>query len=387
MLKSESQIYLDNTATSWPKPPEVINAISDYLTNYGASPGRSGHKLALKAARMVFDTRELISDFFNTGASERVIFTPNATYATNIVFNGILKKGDHVVTSHLEHNSTHRPLRHLERQGIIELSIFDCDHNLRPSPERLTKHIKDNTKLVSVIHGSNVLGTVSPIDEIAEICRNRDILLHVDAAQTAGFLPIDMQSQNIDILTFTGHKKMFGPSGIGGICINANINIDTLIHGGSGSNSENDYHPLIYPDKLEAGTPNSVGITGLKAGLEFILKTGQNKIIKHTGDLSRYFIDKLSEIDEIKIYADGSNQSQIGVISITSQNYRPDELASLLDKEYGIMTRAGLHCSPLAHKAAGTFPQGTLRFSPGYFNTEKEISYTIEALKQILIKS
>ncbi len=387
MHNSNPQIYLDNTATSWPKPPEVINTISDYLNNYGASPGRSGHKLALKAARMVFETRDLISEFFNLCNSERVIFTPNATYATNIAFKGILKKGDHVIISHLEHNSTHRPLRQLERLGIIELSIFDCDKELRPSPEKLEKYFKDNTKLVSVIHGSNVLGTVSPISEIAALCKKHDVLLHVDAAQTAGFLPIDIKAQNIDILTFTGHKKMFGPSGIGGLCISENINVDALIHGGSGSNSEYDYHPLVYPDKLEAGTPNSVGIVGLKAGLEFILKTGQENIIRHTQELCQYFTEKLADINELKIHAANMNEMQIGVISISSDKYRPDEFAAILDSEYGIMTRAGLHCSPLAHKAAGTFPYGTLRFSPGYFNTQEEIDIVINALKQIITKS
>jgi cysteine desulfurase family protein len=378
------QVYLDNTATSWPKPNTVVESIADYLTNYGGSPGRSGHAFALKAARNVFETRELLAGFFNADSSDRVIFTSNATTASNIAFKGILKKGDHVITSHMEHNSTIRPLRHLEQKGIIELSIIDCDKNGNIDFDLLKNSFRQNTKLVSTIHGSNIIGITLPIDKIGALCKSKNVLFHVDAAQTAGFLPIDVQKNNIDILTFTGHKKLLGPSGTGGLVLKNTVEIDTLIHGGSGSKSESETHPDFYPDKLEAGTPNTVGIIGLKAGLEFILKQGQENIINHSRQITDYFLDLLIDIDELKIHGPGKGGNILPVISVTSDFFPPDKIASILDKEYGIMTRSGLMCSPLGHKALGTFPQGTLRFSPGFFTTQKDIDYTINSLKQIL---
>ncbi|MDD3740672.1 MAG: aminotransferase class V-fold PLP-dependent enzyme [Bacteroidales bacterium] len=378
------QVYLDNTATSWPKPHTVVDAISDYLSNYGGSPGRSGHAFALKAARIVFETRELLAEYFNADSSDRVIFTSNATNASNIAFKGILKKGDHVITSHMEHNSTIRPLRHLEQQGIIELTIIDCDQNGNIDLDILKSSFKPNTRLVSTIHGSNIIGIALPIEKIGALCKSKNILYHVDAAQTAGFLPIDVQKDNIDILTFTGHKKLLGPSGTGGIVIRKNIDIDTLIHGGSGSKSESETHPDFYPDKLEAGTPNTVGITGLKAGIEFIFKQGQQKIINHSQQITDYFLDSLSEIQELNLHGPGKGKNILPVISVTSDLFPPDKLASVLDKKYGIMTRSGLMCSPLGHKALGTFPKGTLRFSPGFFTTKKDIDYTSESLKRII---
>ncbi|HNQ67482.1 MAG TPA: aminotransferase class V-fold PLP-dependent enzyme [Bacteroidales bacterium] len=377
------QVYLDNTATSWPKPNTVVESIADYLKNYGGSPGRSGHAFALKAARIVFETRELLAEFFNADSSDRVIFTSNATNASNIAFKGILKKGDHVITSHMEHNSTIRPLRNLEKEGIIELTIIDCDNNGNIDFDLLKSSFRQNTKLVSTIHGSNIIGITLPIDKIGALCKSKNVLYHVDAAQTAGFLPIDVQKNSIDILTFTGHKKLLGPSGTGGLILRNNVEIDTLIHGGSGSKSESETHPDFYPDKLEAGTPNTVGITGLKAGIEFILKQGQKNIINHSRQITDYFLDSLIDIDEIKIHGPGKEKNILPVISVTSNFFPPDKIASILDKEYGIMTRAGLMCSPLGHKALGTFPQGTLRFSPGFFTSKKDIDYTINSLKQI----
>lgn len=378
------QVYLDNTATSWPKPNTVVESISDYLTNFGGSPGRSGHSFALKAARIVYETRELLAGFFNADTSDRVIFTSNATNASNIAFKGILKKGDHVITSHMEHNSTIRPLRHLEREGIIEVTVIDCDQNGNIDLASLKNSFKPNTKLVSTIHGSNIIGIALPIEEIGALCKTKNVIYHVDAAQTAGFLPIDVQKNNIDILTFTGHKKLMGPSGTGGLILKSNIEIDTLIHGGSGSKSESEIHPDFYPDKLEAGTPNTVGITGLKAGIEFILKQGQLNIINHSRQITNYFLDSLKDIEELKIHGPGKERNILPVISITSDLFPPDKLASILDKNYGIMTRSGLMCSPLGHKSVGTFPKGTLRFSSGFFTTKNEIDYTVNSLKQIL---
>ena len=378
------RVYLDNSATSWPKPPSVVKAISDYLNEYGGSPGRSGHSFSLRAAREVFETRELIAELFNARSSERVIFTANATHALNIALKGILKKGDHVIITSMEHNSMIRPLRYLENQGLIELSIVNCDSKGSINIENLINCFKPNTKLVATIHGSNVTGTLQPIRQIGNICKNNNVLYLIDAAQSAGFANIDMQQDNIDILAFTGHKKLYGPPGIGGLCINNDIAIETLIHGGTGSKSEMEIHPEFYPDRLEAGTGNTVGVVGLKAGIQFILDKGIDKLrIKQT-ELTNYFIKQLQEINEVILYGINSDEDRLPIVSMNIKNIIPSDLAFKLDNEFEIMVRAGLHCSPLAHKTIGTFPQGTVRFSIGSFNTEEEINYTIEAIKRII---
>jgi len=381
------RVYLDNSATSWPKPPTVVKAISDYLNEYGGSPGRSGHSFSLRAAREVFETRELIAELFNARSSERVIFTANATHALNIALKGILKKGDHVIITSMEHNSMIRPLRYLENQGFIELSIANCDEKGYINIEDLKNKIKSNTKLVATIHGSNVTGILQPIRQIGEICKNNNVLYLIDAAQSAGFANIDMQQDNIDILAFTGHKKLYGPPGIGGLCINNDIAIETLIHGGTGSKSEMEIHPEFYPDRLEAGTGNTIGVVGMKAGIQFILDKGIDKLRKKQTELTNYFIKQLQEINEVILYGINTDNDQLPLISMNVKNIIPSDLAFKLDNEFEVMVRAGLHCSPLAHKTIGTFPQGTVRFSIGSFNTEEEINYVIDAIKTIINKN
>jgi len=376
-------IYLDNSATSWPKPPNVIEAITSYMTDFGASPGRSGHHFSVKAAKEVFETRELLASLFNAPSSDRVIFTANATQAINTALFGLLKKGDHVIISHMEHNSVIRPLRHLEQNGIIELSIIDCDREGYINPETIKNSFKSNTKLVVTIHGSNVTGTIQPIKQIGEICKSKNILYMVDASQSAGILPIDLQNDNIDILAFTGHKELYGPTGIGGLCIKNDIQIESLLHGGTGSKSEIETHPLFYPDSLEAGTLNTAGIIGLKAGVQYILDQGMDNILKKQIQLTDYFLSKLKEIDNIILYGPDLGEVRIPIISLNIKNSMPSDVAFILDKEYGIMTRAGLHCSPLAHKTIGTFPHGAVRFSLSCFTTEEEINYTIDKIKKI----
>jgi len=381
------RVYLDNSATSWPKPPGVLQAINNYLNEYGASPGRSGHKFALRAAREVFETRELIAGLFNARSSERVIFSANATHALNIALKGLLKKGGHVIISHMEHNSVIRPLRYLESQGLIEISIVNCDPKGYINIENFKNCFKPNTKLVVTIHGSNVTGTVQPIRQIGEICKTRNVLYLIDAAQTAGFIPIDMQKDNIDILAFTGHKKLYGPPGIGGLCIKNDIAIDTLIHGGTGSKTEMEMHPEFYPDRLEAGTGNTVGVVGLKAGIQYVLEKGIDNLHIKQLQLLKYFISQLQEMDDVIFYGPGKDEERLSLISININNILPSDIAYKLDNEYEIMVRAGLHCSPLAHKTIRTFPQGTVRFSIGCFNTEEEIKYTVEALKKTIIQN
>ncbi|RPH32624.1 MAG: aminotransferase class V-fold PLP-dependent enzyme [Bacteroidales bacterium] len=378
------KVYLDNSATSWPKPPAVLDAMSTYINEYGASPGRSGHGFAVRAAREVFETRELIASLFNVESSERVIFSANATHAINIALKGLLKKGDHVIITHMEHNSVRRPLKYLKSIGLIDVTIADCCEKGYVDIDKLTSCFRENTKLVVTIHGSNVSGAVMPIDRIGQICKAKGVLYMVDAAQTAGFIPIDMQNDSIDILVFTGHKKLYGPPGIGGLCIRNGIHIDTLIHGGTGSRSELDVHPDFYPDRLEAGTPNTLGILGLKAGIQYIIAKGIDSIRERLGQQTAFLINALKGIDEITLYGPGTSENRLPLVSMNVKKISPSQLALTLDSEYGIMTRAGLHCSPLAHQTLSTLPQGTVRFSLGCFTTDKEIDYTINALKRII---
>ena len=381
------KIYLDNAATSFPKPPAVVKAISDYLNHYGASPGRSAHSLSVKAAREVFETRQLLAGFFNLDSSERVVFSANATLALNIAIKGILKKGDHAIISQMEHNSVHRPLRYLERAGLIELSVADCDPTGFLDLNHFKTLFKPNTKLVAIIHGSNVSGTVQPISEAGHICKQNNAVFLVDAAQTAGFIPIDMQRDHIDILAFTGHKKLYGPPGIGGLCIGQGIMIETFIHGGSGSKSEFDSHPEIYPDRLEAGTPNTAGILGLRAGLEFVTRKGLDSIMRQQLGLTSLLNEELSKLDKIKLYGPARVENRLPLLSVNIEGFDPGALSHILDRDYGIMTRPGLHCAPMAHKTIGSFPHGTCRFSIGAFNTEEDILKTINAMKDILHKN
>lgn len=377
-------IYLDNSATSFPKPPAVVKAISDYLNKYAASPGRSAHTLSVRAARAVFETRELLAAFFNLDDSERVVFTANATLALNMAIKGLLKKGDHVIISHMEHNSVYRPLRWLEQQGLIEISIADCDKAGYIRQDQLKTLFKPNTKMLVAIHGSNVSGAVQNAGEIGRLCQQHDCLFLLDAAQTAGFVPVDMQKDCVDILVFTGHKKLYGPPGIGGLCIGKNVQIETFVHGGSGSHSELDTHPTAYPDRLEAGTPNSLGIIGLQSGLRFVLEKGLENVRASQLELTQMLLDGIRQLEQIVLHGPENTVNRLPLVSLNIRGMLPSELARRLDTEYGIMVRSGLHCSPLAHQTMGSYPQGTVRFSIGAFNTESDVQKTITALKEII---
>ncbi len=380
-------VYMDNAATTWPKPEAVKVAIAHFYEHFTGSEGRAGHGMALKASREVFETRELLASLFNVSDSERVIFTTNATHAINYSLMGLIRKGDHVICSGIEHNAVYRPLKYLERQGIIELSIIPYKKDTGLDMDSLKDAIRPATRLVITTHASNVNGCILPIKCIGEICKQNKITFIVDAAQTAGFIPIDMQKDNIDILIFSGHKKLYGPTGIGGLCLNVGTDIETLIHGGTGSKSESGEHPSFYPDKLEAGTPNTLGINGLKAGVNFILDKGIEFIRKSQTELVNDLFYKLTQIDEVITFTPSLYEERIPLISVNVKNITSSDLAYKLDKEYGIMTRAGLHCAPLAHKSLNTFPLGTVRLSLGIFNTPDDIDYTIESLKSIIYKN
>ncbi|MDD3877190.1 MAG: aminotransferase class V-fold PLP-dependent enzyme [Bacteroidales bacterium] len=377
-------IYLDNAATTWPKPTRVIKALAEFYNHFTGSQGRAGHGMALKASREVFETRELVAFLFNVPNSERVIFTANATHAINYALKGILKKGDHVICSGFEHNAVFRPLKYLESISYIELTILDCNKYSDFDLSAFEKSIKPNTKAVITTHGSNVNGSILPVREIGKICKEKAIIYIVDAAQTAGFIPIDLQLDYIDILAFSGHKKLYGPTGIGGLCFKNEIDIETLLHGGTGSRSESGEHPPFYPDKLEAGTPNTLGIYGLKAGIQHVMNTGISNIQKEQLELIIFFTKSLESIDEVIVYKPLSFDERLPLLSLNIKNMTSSDVSLILDKDFGIMTRAGLHCAPLAHKSIGTFPQGSVRFSFGLFNTSEEIEYTIESIKKII---
>ena len=380
-------IYLDNAATSWPKPTEVLKAMTDVLERTGGNPGRSGHRLSIAAARTMYNTREEIAQFFGVSDPLRVIFTSNATHAINLALKGILKPGDHVVTSSMEHNSVMRPLRNLENQGI-RLSLIPNASDGSLDANDMTKIITSGTRLVVMTHASNVVGTILPITEIAAITHKAGALLLVDTAQTAGAVPIDMQSMGIDLLAFTGHKELQGPPGIGGLVIADGVDvsrIEPLIHGGTGSRSESEEQPDDLPDKFESGTANLAGIAGLGAGLRWIKVRGIGEIRGHMKKLSQTLMDGLSGLPNVKIHGTLDPERSVAIISFTVAGKRVSDMGLRLDEEYGILSRVGLHCAPAAHRTIGSFPEGTVRLAPGVFNTLDDVQEAIEAISKVVL--
>lgn len=379
-------IYLDQAATSWPKPPEVLKAMTDVLENAGGNPGRSGHRLSIAAARIIYDTREEISRFFGVSDPLRVIFTGNATHAINLALKGILKPGDHVITSSMEHNAVMRPLRNLEKRGI-RLSIVPCASNGTLDAKDIGRMVASDTRLVVMVHASNVVGTLLPVAEVAAIVHQAGALLLVDVAQTAGIIPMDMTAMGIDLLAFTGHKELQAPPGIGGLVIADHIDIaqiDPLICGGTGSRSESEEQPDDLPDKFESGTANLAGIAGLGAGLRWLKDRGIEEICAHLKTLSQMLIDGLSAFPEVKIYGTLDPARSIAVVSITVAGRHVSEIGFRLDEEYGVLSRVGLHCAPAAHKTIGSFPEGTVRLAPGVFTTTEDIRLAIRAIGRVI---
>jgi len=378
-------IYLDNAATSYSKPKEVGRAMLHFLEKVGASPGRSGHRLSIEAGRIIYQVRENLAVLFNIDDPLRIIFTLNVTEALNLALKGLLRPGDQVITSSMEHNSVMRPLRELEKKGV-EIKIISCSPQGILNPVDIERAIKKNTKLIVLNHGSNVIGSILPITIVGEIAREHNILFLVDAAQTAGCYPLDIKKDNIDLLAFTGHKALFGPSGTGGLVIGERVDIkklNPLKVGGTGSQSESEEQPDFLPDIYESGTPNTVGLSGLNEGVLFILKEGVDKIRQHELSLSRRLITGLKEIPGVIFYGEEQVEDRVAVISFNIKDQLPSEVGLRLDEEYDIMCRVGLHCAPAAHKTIGTFPIGTIRFSMSWFNTFEEVDQTIIAVKNI----
>ena len=379
-------IYLDNAATSWHKPPEVLKAMVDVLERAGGNPGRSGHQLSIEAARVMYDTREDIARFFNSGDPARVIFTSGATHALNIVLKGLLKPGDRVVASSMEHNAVMRPLRTLEERGLV-LNVVPCATDGSLDVNDISRAVDLNTRLVVIVHASNVAGTILPIAEVASIAHRAGALLLVDAAQTAGVLPIDMKAFGIDFLAFTGHKGLQGPPGIGGLVIGDHVDtsqIEPLLQGGTGSQSELEEQPEHLPDKFESGTPNIVGIAGLCAGVNWITDRGIEAIRAQEKELTSALVDGLSGIAGIKVYGTRDPEKSVAIVSFTARDRRVSDIGLRLDEDYGILTRVGLHCAPAAHRTIGTFPEGTVRLAPGVSTTAADIKKTVQALDKVV---
>lgn len=378
-------IYLDNAATSWPKPPEVIRAMVRFMEEVGANPGRSAHRLSVEAARVLYEAREALADLFHIPDPLRIVFCPNATEAINLALKGLLRPGDHAITSSMEHNAVMRPLRALEREGV-ELTVVLCSPEGFLDPADLEGAIRPNTRLVVLNHASNVVGTILPVAEAGEIARRHGLLLLVDAAQTAGAYPIDVEAAKIDLLAFTGHKSLFGPMGTGGLYIGERVNLEEfepLKRGGTGSRSELEEQPNFLPDMCESGTPNAVGIAGLLAGVRFVLERGMEEIRRHEVELAQRLIEGLSAIPGVTVYGGHDAHRQTATVSFNIEGLSPSEVGLRLDEEYGILCRVGLHCAPAAHKTIGTFPKGTVRFGLGYFNTPEEVERAVEAVREM----
>lgn len=375
-------IYFDNAATSFPKPNMVYDSIMKVMKEYGANPGRSGHKLALKLGREIYETRELIAKLFNIDNPMNIIYTFNCTDSLNLGMKGILNKGDHVITTSMEHNSVLRPLKALEKENI-ETTIVQCDSMGRLDPRNIEKSIKDNTKLIITTHVSNLTGTIMPIEEIGRIAKKNNIYYMVDAAQSAGVYDIDVKKMNIDLLAFPGHKGLLGPQGTGALYIGDNIKLKEMKQGGTGSISHLLEQPDVNPDKYESGTPNGPGIVGLGTGIKYILEKGMDNIRKHEEELTKYFIEEITKIDGVKVYGPLNIKEQGAVVPINIRDEDSSEISYILDEYYNIAVRPGLHCAPLAHKTIGTFEQGVVRFSFGPFNNFDEIEIGIKALRKI----
>lgn len=379
-------IYLDNAATAWPKPPKVYDFMVDFYRRCGVNPGRSGFDLAIEAGTIVEDLRMRLTRFFggDEATPERLCYTYNATDALNLIIQGLLSSGDHVVTTNLEHNSVIRPINHLVRDAGVEATYVPFDREGFVAPEDVKSAIKPNTRLVIVNHGSNVIGTIQPIAKIGRICKEMGVLFAIDASQTGGVIPINMRQMNIDVLAFTGHKGMMGSTGIGGLCVRSHVEIKQTRAGGTGVRSAYPYHLEDYPFRMEFGTPNTLGIAALSAGLDWILEQGRDNIYEDELKLARKLAAGFKEIEGVELYCCDSMKDHLSTVTINIDGMDAGNVGIMLDVDFDIATRTGLHCAPLVHQQIGTMPiHGGVRFSIGPFNTEEHIDHAIEAVTEI----
>ena len=381
------EVYLDNAATTFPKPKQVVDAMYNYMLNIGGNAGRGNYSNSLQSNRCLYDARETICNFFGYDNPSNVIFTNNVTTSLNMLIKGLLKPGDHVITSSMEHNSVMRPLIDCKNSIHIDLDIVNADSKGFVSVDDIEKSIRSETKLVIITQASNVTGSIQNIKQIGKLCKDNGIFFIVDSSQGAGVLDINMKLIHADAIAFTGHKSLLGPHGIGGFIIDDNLNKNCLsiLQGGTGSLSYSLEQPDFLPDKFECGTHNLPGIVGLSESIKFINSIGLNEINEHNKYLLKYLLNGLMNISGLKVYGDTSGDNSTTCVSINSDSLDASELGYLLENE-GIKTRCGLHCSPLAHKTIGTYPNGTVRLSLSYFTTKADIEYTLKSINKIISK-
>ena len=367
-------MYLDNAATSFPKPEKVYEAVIHAMRDVGASPGRGGYRRSLEAGRILFQAREAVAGFFSIADSSRIIFTHNATEALNLALHGTLVAGDHVITTSMEHNSLLRPLYALRNKGV-ELSIVPAASDGVVAVEDIRRAVQVNTRMIAVSHVSNVCGAIQPIKQLAELCREIGALFLLDAAQSAGYLPIDVEHGAIDLLAVPGHKGLLGPAGTGLLYAAPHVPLKPVIQGGTGSHSTAEEQPELMPDGYEAGTHNLPGIAGLCAGIEFVREMGLSAVYQHEYALLKQAEQALRDIPGITIYGPADPSGRCSVLSFTAAGVDSALLAAELDHGFDIAVRAGLHCAPLAHRTLGTLPGGTVRLSPGWSTTSEDIAF------------
>jgi cysteine desulfurase family protein len=379
-------LYLDNAATSFPKAPGVVEAVAGFLSNIGCNINRGLYTSSFEAANTVYETRELLCSMFNFPKPENVIFTKNITESLNVILKGLLKPGDHVIVSSMEHNAVMRPLASLAKNGV-EISTILCNNKGELRARDLCLHIRPCTKAVIMTHASNVSGTILPIEEVGKLCREHNLFFIVDCAQTAGFSTIDFANLKADALAFTGHKGLLGPQGIGGFYLNDKLAsfVEPLIEGGTGSSSDSVFQPIYMPDRFEAGTLNLPGIYGLNASLKYLISEGITTIREKELHLVHRFIEEVQNIPGVQLIGPKVLQDRTAVASLNLPHLDNADVSHQLFKNFGIMTRCGLHCAPSAHHTLGTFPHGTLRFSFSHFNTFQDVDFAINSLKKEII--
>lgn len=375
-------IYLDNAATTWPKPEAVYQAVDQCLRQYGGNPGRGGHGYARKATHVLYQAREALADLFNSKDPTHIVFTYNATDAINMALLGRLRPGDHVATTAMEHNAVARPLRFLESMGV-KVHVIPCDPTGTLNVGLMENVVKNGVRAIVMSHASNVTGTIMPVYEVGQLAKQYNACFIVDAAQTAGVEEIDVEACSIDMLAFSGHKGLFGPQGTGGLYVREKEHIAPLRYGGTGSSSEFDIQPDFLPDKLESGTLNTPGLAGLLSGIQFIREIGMQSIRAKEEQLTQQLIEGLQGIKNVILYSPKVPDNRTAIVSFSIRNMDNGLVAHRLDAEFGIACRAGLHCAPWAHQCIGTFETGLIRLSPGYFNTADEMVKTVGAIECI----
>ncbi len=381
----QTAVYFDNGATSWPKPEAVYGAAEQYLRSGGANPGRSEHARSLASERLLYESRERSAKFLGAEKPEEIVFTLNATDALNMAIKGILEPGDHVVYSPFEHNSALRPLYSLRESGMITTTMLSAQGEDVVDAEAFERAIRPETKLFVCTHASNITGRIMPVQAIAKVAASRGVLFLLDAAQTAGAIPLDLQEIGADLAAFTGHKSLLGPPGVGMLYLREGVKIKPWREGGTGSRSDEERQPPFMPDYLEAGTMNTPGIAGLNEGIKYLGDVGVAAIREHELKLCQRLLTGLARISGIKVFRVFDPENYVAVVSFVMEGMDSGELGFILEEGYSILCRTGLHCAPQAHRSIGTFPGGTVRFSLGCFNTEQEVDHALHALSEIAV--